>query len=109
MFDVGWLQPSAADLHLFGLAAFYFSDDPALEHVDHLELDGVSVPLTDLVGAGWHEFDDMGDGCTFGRLRHAEVTIFCMRAKAGREVVGVEMADGKGLLGRHDRLARVGD
>src|SRR5262249_59869670 len=92
--DAGRLDPAAAGLHADRALAVEFALVPALEHVDHLEVDVVIVPLGNLLAAGRRdEADDMRLHHAAGGGADAEGAVFRVRTQSGGEVRPAVMAD----------------
>ncbi len=88
------LGPAAALAHRDLALAVELRPDPALEHVDHLEVDIVIVQLGDLRGIARPDQPDHVRLCqSVRRRRDAEVTILRVCAQAGGEVLVAMMAD----------------
>src|SRR5262245_27940500 len=94
------LQPAAAGAHDVGARALDLGFDPALEHVDHLEVDIVEVALgDDLRPARRHEPDHVCQHHAAGGALDAEVAVLGVGAQpVGLEILVPMMAQAEGLL-----------
>src|SRR6266436_1402281 len=99
MLDARRLNPAGARTHHLFAFALELGFDPALEHVDHLEIDVVIVALGHLFGAERrYEPDHMGLHHAAGGVADAKIAVFRIRPQAHLEVLLVVMADGEPLL-----------
>ena len=94
--DLRRLDPARAGaegVHAFALELAF---DPALEHIDHLELDVVIMRRRHFFRPERrNELDDMRLHHAGGRRRDAEIAVFGVSAQPGVEVLVAVMADGE--------------
>src|SRR5262245_37674956 len=83
MLDAVGLYPAASRFHEDRALSFELRFDPALEHIDHLQIDLVIVALGDFLRPAWrHEAYDMGLHHTVGGPAKPEITISRVIAEA---------------------------
>src|SRR5262249_41093373 len=103
--DPGRLQPARAFAHRHHAGALVLALDPALEHVDHLEVDVMVVALGHFCRiARWNHPDHVRLREAVGGGRDAEVAIFRVAPQSLLEIGLVEMRGDEGLPARALRL-----
>ena len=99
MLDFRRLDPARAGSEGVYAFAFELAPNPALEHIDHLEVDVVVVRDRDFLRLERrHKLDDVRLHHAAGRRRDAEISVFGVGAQAGVEVLVAVMADGEFLF-----------
>src|SRR5215510_15322282 len=74
--DARWLQPAAPSPHDMRAGALELGLDPALEDIDHLQVDVVEMQLGDLPRIAWrHEANDVRLHHAVCGLGHAEIAV----------------------------------
>src|SRR5262249_41324489 len=101
--DARRLDPARAGMERMRAFAFELALDPPLEHIDHLEIDVVIMPLGDFFRAERrNKTDDVRLHHAIGCRRDTEVAVLGVRAQALVEIFLAMMAEGETL-----RLSRL--